>query len=103
MRIVLLLLLLLLCVLEIVVSHPFEDRDVLAEQEVPHDVRTQIISMSKSGIHHNKITSHLRKFHFQDKDDADLRDIILAVHLEAGVDNLPQGMPQVHKKRRSKR
>jgi len=75
------------------VSASIRNRDVLEEHEVSYSTREQILSMSRAGITHAKILTHLRKFHLKSKTDEELRDIVLAAHLEKS-ERLPKGLEQ---------
>jgi len=66
-------------------------KDILEEHTVPYHVRQQILTMSRSGITHEKISHHLKSYHYHDKSESDLNDIILATHLEVGQ-TLPKGV-----------
>ena len=90
----------LVLIMVAVVSGAIQNRDVLEEHEVAYATREQIVSMSRAGITHEKILTHLRKFHFKSKTDEELRDIVLAAHLEKN-ERLPKGLEQ--NKRQKKR
>ena len=64
-------------------KNPIE-HDYLEDKGVKKEVKNQILSMSQSGMTHEKITSHLKQYHLKDKTEAELNDIVIATHIEAG-------------------
>ena len=106
LKFLLLILIIFICLIE--AKKSAIEHDYLEEKGVKKDIKNQILSMSQSGMTHEKITSHLKQFHLKDKSEAELNDIVMATHIQAGkrhprhTEGKPRTMKKIKEKKTNK-